>query len=592
MNHYVRWAGVWSCLLWWGCSATSSKDPVQTLRIPSPSKIKGLDPAYANDLYSGREISYIYEGLLHYHYLKRPYVLEPNLAEAMPTVHTAKDGRTTLTFKLRKGVLFQDDPCFSKTDGKGREMVADDVVYSVKRIADPKTVSTGWWVYDGRLVGLNAWRDEAARTGVADYAKEVEGIRALDRYTVQFKLNSPSAQFLYVLTMPSGFVVPREAVERYGSDFVRNPVGTGPFVFDRKASNLGTRLIYTKNPTFRDVRYPTEGEAADAKAGLLKDAGAKLPMLDKVITEVLPEKQPLWLQFLSGALDLVEIPKDNFEQAIGPNKELVQEYQAKGYRLHKSVDMEVVHISFNLTDPLLGKLKEVRQAMSMAFNREKFIELFYNGRAVKSEGPIPPGLNGYDPKFKNPMSEYNLPRAKELLAKAGYPGGSGLPVFEHVVQNSTDDRQMADYFASSMAQIGIRIKSQAYTWPEFIASVNHRKNQIFGWAWIADYPDAENFLQMFYSKNAPPGPNDSSYNNAEYDRLYEESLKLTDSPARTALYKKMVALVTDDAPWIFTAHRVRFELTQSRVLNYKHHAFEHARPLYLKIEVPTESKRP
>src|SRR6185437_13511562 len=204
-----------------GCTR-APKEPANTVHIPSIAKIKSLDPIYADDMYSGYEVGKAYENLIHYAYLKRPYVLEPQLASAMPTLSADKK---TYTFKLKKGVLFQDDAAFP--GGHGREMTADDVVYSLKRLADPKTSSSGWWTLDGKVEGLNEWRDEATKTGNTDYSKVIPGLKAVDRYTVQFKVVKPNYQFMYSLAMPFSSIIPHEAVEKYGKDFANHPVGTG-----------------------------------------------------------------------------------------------------------------------------------------------------------------------------------------------------------------------------------------------------------------------------------------------------------------------------------------------------------------------------
>lgn len=562
------------------CTSKKSSDPANTVHLASNAKIKGLDPIYTDDLYSGIESSYAYEGLLQYHYLKRPYSLIPNLAESMPEI--SKDGKT-YTFKLKKGVLFHDDPSFKETQGKGREMTADDVVYSWKRLADPRNVSPGWWIFDGRIVGLNEWRDEAAKNGAADYPKPVEGLKALDRYTLQVKLIKPNAQFLYMVAMPFSAVVPREAVEEYGKEFINHAVGTGPYRLTEYAPN--SKIIWDKNPTYRKELYPSEGEPGDKAAGLLEDAGQPLPRNDRIVTQIFEESQPMWLTFMSGRLEATAIPKDNFSQAIasGNGKELGPELKAKGLRLMTEPMLDITHISFNMADPLLGKNKYLRQALSLAYDDVKYIELFYNGRAISAQGPIPPGVLGYDPGMKNPYRQHNVAKAKELLAKAGYPNGKGLPPLEFLNLADSTSRQSAEYASKMFGQIGVHLKVVSSSWPEFQSKLKSKQGQLWGYAWSGDYPDAENFLQLFYSKNASPGPNDANYSNPEFDRLYEKSITLTNGAARTAIYKQMAAILVEDCPWIFNAHRLAYVLLQPWTKNYKIHAFEHSRAKYYRV---------
>jgi oligopeptide transport system substrate-binding protein len=565
------------------CSRTKA-EPANTVHLTSVAKIKGLDPIFSDDLYSGIEVAHAYEGLLQYHYLKRPYMLIPNLAEAMPTI--SKDGKT-YTFKIKKGVVFQDDACFKATNGKGRELTADDFIYSWKRLADPKLNSSGWWVFDGKIVGLNEWHDAAAKSGAADYSKPIEGLKAVDPYTLQITLKNHSAQFLYFLAMQFTAVVPHEAVEMYGPEFLNHAVGTGPYHLTEY--NPSSRLIWDRNPTYRKEFYPTEGEPGDKEAGLLEDAGKPLPLNDRVVTEIFEESQPMWLKFMAGKVDAIAIPKDNFSQAVNSAGDLTPEFKAKNFQLTKAPTLDVTHISFNMIDPIVGKNKYLRQAMSLAYDSIKYIDLFYNGRAISAQGPIPPGIAGYDPDFKNPYRQYNVTKAKELLAKAGYPGGKGLPPLEYLTLSDTTSRQDAEYSQSMFKQLGIELKVTTSSWPEFVASVKNRKGQLYGQAWAADYPDAENFLQLFYSKNMSPGPNDANYSNPEFDKLYEKSLTLDDSPQRTELYKQMVKILVDDCPWIFGAHRLTYGLSQPWLRNLKYHDVDLARFKYLRVDPAAKS---
>jgi ABC-type transport system substrate-binding protein len=563
----------------WGCTLKNKAEPPNTLHLVAEEKVKGLDPIFADDLYSGNQVGQVYEGLLQYHYLKRPYVLVPNLAESLPEV---SQDRLTYKFHLKKGVLFQDDKCFKATHGKGREMTADDVVYSFKRIADPRLASLGWWLFDGKLLGLNEWRDRSSTEVLTHYNQMIEGLKALDKYTVQFKLIRPSSQFLYAFAMPFTGIVPHEAVEEYGREFLNHPVGTGPFKLSEY--NPSSKIVWDRNPNYRDEFYPQEGAPGDQEAGLLADAGKKLPLSDRIIIDVFVERQPMWLNFLSGKIDVTAIPKDNFSSAITPSKELTPELSARGIRLVKSAEIDVTHLSFNMADPLLGQNKYLRQALSLAYDEGTFIELFFNGRAIQAQGPIPPGVSGYDPELKNPYRQFNLARAKDYLAKAGYPEGKGLPSFEYATTADSVGRQEAEYLQKIMAPIGVKIEVSSYSWPQFQEAIRNKKGQLWMFAWQADYPDAENFLQLFYSKNSSPGPNDSNYSNKQYDLDYEQSLLLPDGPQRTELYKKMVKLLVEDCPWIFGAHRLGYALTQPWLKNYKVSDFDHSRYKYYRVD--------
>ncbi len=410
----------------------------------------------------------------------------------------------------------------------------------------------------------------------------MEGLKALDRYTVQLKLIQKSNQLLYLLAMPFTGIVPHEAVEFYGVEFINHAVGTGPF---RLAEyNPNSKIIWVRNPTYHTEFYPNEGAVGDQEAGLLRDAGKTLPLADQIVFQVFVERQPMWLTFLSGKLDLCSIPKDNFSTAITPSKDLKPELSSKGIQLIKSPSLDVTHVTFNMADPLLGKNKYLRQALSLAYDEMTFIELFYNGRAIPAQGPLPPGINGYDPEFKNPYRQFNVMKAKELLVKAGFPGGKGLPPLEYASLADSTGRQVSEYFQRMMSAIGVKLKINSYSWPQFEEAVKNKKVQIWEQAWSADYPDPENFFQLFYSKNASPGPNDSNYSNPEFDHLYEKILVTPDGPGRAEIYKKMVNILVEDCPWIFGAHLVGYGLVQPWLKNYKPNDFDLGRFKYFQVD--------
>jgi len=543
------------------CSTKKQITNENVIRLPLPTEIKGFDPAYAEDLYSHTVMAQIYETLMQYSYLERPYKVETSLAEKMPEI--SPDG-LTYTFKIKKGVYFQNDPCFKEK----RELTADDFVYSFKRIADVQTRSTGWWIFDKRIVGLNEFR-EKTKTGEIDYDKtDVPGLKALDRYTLQIKLTQPYPQFLYVLTMMYTAAVPKEAVKYYKDEFLNHPVGTGPYKLVKWVRN--SIIVLERNPDFRDEYYPTKGEPTDEKLGLLDDAGKKIPFIDRIEFIIFLEDQPMWLNFLKGNIDRSGIPKDNYSSAITPSKELVPELKEKGITLWKTPMLDVTYIGFNMEDPILGKNKKLRQAISLSHNVERVIELFYNGRAIPAHTPIPPGLDGYDPDFKNPYQKYDPEKAKKLLAEAGFPEGKGLPELTYEVSGTgTTERQMAELFKKELEEIGIKIKVNYNTWPEFLGKLNTRRAQIFGLAWAADYPDAENFLQLFYGPNSAPGPNNTNFNSHEYNKLYEKIRTMNPSPERTKLYKEMSKIIVEECPWVFGTHRLSFGLTHKWLKNYK-----------------------
>lgn len=580
MTQYFRRIVVSSLVVFVGAAAISGctrkgRESENTLNVVVSANIKGLDPIIANDVYSNLVVSQIFEGLMHYHYLKRPLSLEPLLASEPPKV--SEDGLTH-TFKIRPGIKFQDDAAFP--EGKGREVTAEDFIYSWRRLADPANQSDGFWVFDGKIKGLNEWRDKVAKKE-ADYSTPIEGFQAPDKYTLVIKLIKPYYQLQYVLAMGYTSVVPREVVEKYGKEFLNHPVGTGPFKFESWTRN--SQVVLVKNPNWSTQTYPTEGAADDQANGFLADAGQKIPFVDKVVIQEMVEDQPRWLNFMKGNLDFVGIPKDNFDTAV-QNDKASEELQKKGVKLSITREPDVTYTAFNMLDPIVGKNENLRKAIALAYDTDTLIQKFYNGRAIVAHSPIPPEVESYDPNFKNPYKEYNIAKAKEFLGKAGFPEGKGLPEIEYSTTNSSTARQMAEFFKQNMEKIGLKVNIVTTSWPQFTTKIKDRKAQVWGIAWLADYPDAENFLQLLYGQNVSPGPNGSNYKNKEFDELYEKASKLPPGPDRAKVYQQMRDIVVRDMPWVPSAHRLGYTAYHSWLKNYKYHSIVNDYFKYLKVD--------
>ncbi len=547
------------------CSKKEESQFENYVHEPLKSSIKGMDPVISSDLYSGIVMGQIYSTLLQYNYLQRPIIVEPLDADGMPQI--SKDQKT-YTFKIKKGLMFHDSPVFKATSGKGREVTAEDYIYSWKRLADPSAHSDGFWVFEGKVKGFKEWRDEAVKLGKANYSQAVPGLTAVDQHTLKIELEKPYPQLLFVLTMIPAAVLPHEAIEFHGPEFQNNPVGSGPYKFHSWVRN--STIVLDRNPNYMNEVYPSKGEPSDSANGNLADAGKKLPLNEGVVFTETVEDQPRFLNFRKGVFDWVEIPKDNFDSAV-KNDELASDMVQQGVRLTKYVDPDVTFDSFNMDDPIVGgaKGKFLRQAISLTVDPAELIKKFYNDRAVPAHGPIPPSISGYDPDLKNPYKGPRLEKAKELLKKAGYPGGQGLPELKYETYQGSTARQIVEYLQQRASLIGVKIKINANTWPEFLQKQKQRKAQMFGMAWSADYPDAENFLQLFYGPNGSPGPNNSNYNNPEFNKLYEQASVMPDNAARNVIYRKMVALVVEDTPWIFDTHRKSYVLQNGWFHNHK-----------------------
>lgn len=542
----------------------------------SASKIATFDPIQISDTYSHEQAGKVYEALYEYHPFKRPYTLEPNLAEELPKV---SDDGLQYEIKIKKGIRFQDDECFP--NGKGRELKVDDLIYSIKRLADPKLLSKGFWILDNRVKGLNEWRNKHKEAKKTDYSEEIEGLKKIDDYTIGFTLTEAYPQFVYSLAMGQTFIVAKEAVEHYGVEFLNHPVGTGPFLL---AKNDPHRLTFVKNPNFREKFYPSEGEPKDKEKGLLKDAGKKLPLLDKITVDIIVESQPRWMNFQKANLDFLWVPSDSFHEAVGPDGKLKPELAKLGVDMTIDPLLDVTYYAFNHENKLFQN-KKLRAAMSLAYDRAEENKLFYSSTGILAQSVIPPGLKGHEKEFSNPWVKFNLQKAKQLLREAGYPEGKGLPDITLDTTNSTQARQQAEHFTLSMKRLGINIKVQINTWPELTNKVHRSQHMIYPMAWMADYPDAENFLSLLYCPNKAPGSNGANYCNSDYDKMYKEVSRMQDSPERTKLYEKLNHFAASEIPWLFALHRTRHHLVHSWVKNFKYTEFNSTQAQYLDVDL-------
>ena len=395
---------------------------------------------------------------------------------------------------------------------------------------------------------------------------------------MQFKLAKVNPQFLYTLAMPFTFVVQKKLLqnmEKNLSTIQLELVHTFFLSYDQSK-----QITYTKNPTFREKYYPKD--ASPQFKDLLGDAGKRLPLVEKVVVHVIKEDQPRWLKFQKGEIDTTGIPKDNFATAIKDNK-LTPELENKGIILEITPGLDVTYTAFNFENKIFHN-KKLRQAMYAAFDNAKDNALFYNNTAFPAQSIIPQGVAGNIPTYKNPYKGLNLELAKKLLAEAGYPGGKGLPELKYDIPDSTTSRQGGEFFQKQMEQIGVKIKIVSSPWPEFQAKVKKKAVEIYGLAWMADYPDAENFLQLFYGPNKSPGANGSNYDDPGFNKAFEDAVSMQDSPARTAKYEKLNKFLAEEVVALFGLHRQSYALKHGWLKNIHNSDFSHDYVQYLNID--------
>ncbi len=584
------------------CTKKNEQSQQQSIKVaPDGKKIfyhyrtsahKTLDPMMQFDAASNQIVENLFDTLLHYSYLKRPYQLEPLLLEKMPE---QQEDKVTYLFTLKKGVFFNDNPAFK--DGKGREMNADDVIFSIKRFADFNVNDLSYVLIAGMIEGLDEFRaktEELAKAGKAiDYdALKVAGLKKLDDYRLEIKFTSNNPLVLYPLAFGGMSIVPKEAIEKYGDKFQENPVGTGPF-YVKEYSRRG-KMVLAKNPRYH-LTYPSEGNPEDKAAGLLDDAGKKLPFVDEVHLPLIEETQPAMLKFKNGDIYWIAMNKDEFNNLAYKDKDDGTFYLKKPhdekYNIYNETQLSVEYLKFGMRDKIVGSNKALRQAIAYALNQEAFIDLMFNGRAEPSRTVVPLPIAGSQRQVGDYWYENNKEMAKKKLAEAGYPNGKGLP--ELVIEfrsTAKDVRQYFEFMRNELAQVGIKVVGNFQTFSNFLKKTNAGNFQIASAGWAADYPDAENFYQLLYGKNKAPGPNDGNYESKKYDELFEKAKFMPNGPERFELFKQMNEIVKDDVPMILRYNPIAVGLLQKNVRNFKRNMMHNFPYKYFDLEMPATTK--
>jgi ABC-type transport system substrate-binding protein len=560
-----------------------------------------LDPAVAYTTTEHEVTGAVFDTLLEYHYLKRPYELIPGLAVKVPVAEPLPEGRVRYTFELRPGLLFQEDACFRRFGSAGsREITADDVVFEVQRIADPQVNSPVVEPFSN-LVGFPEFSAKLAQLGKDDSAfgklpaREryrraggIEGVKSLDARRLQVTLSAAYPQILYWFAMPFSTPVPWEAVEHYDGKEGRgplqdHPVGSGAYLlseYDRQA-----RIVLSRNPNWYGLRHPEwkapgavfpgEVEPGDFGPGGIEPARIGLPLAQIERAEYRREKEaiPAFTKFLQGYFDNSGIINESFDKVVRDDR-LSDEMKGYGMRLDKSVEASIYYIGFNMEDPVVGtaageRSRKLRQAMSLVVDTVEFLRLFANGRGVPAQTLLPPGIYGYDPARKNPYCSLDRERAKALLAEAGYRDGIDprtqrpLRLTFDTTDTSPEGRQAVQFHVNNWRKLGIDVEIAATTYNKFQQKVRDGAYQLFQWGWVADYPDPENFLFLLWSEMARSkhnGPNTANFKHAEYDKLFLQMKSMENSPARLAIIQRMLAILEEERPWIEMYHREQYTL--------------------------------
>ena len=610
---------------------------------------KTLDPAQAYSSDESLFISQIYEPVLQYHYLKRPFELIPLTGQGMPvlrywnaqgqeiTVDSKDIAFTSYDIRIKPQIYYQPHPAFAK-DAQGnflflqlkprqikrlqeltelgftatRELTAEDYVYQIKRLAHPEVNSPILGLMTQHIVGLKDYVN-TLQNAYSQYQKQpknnhsffdlrnypLAGAKVIDKYTYRIMLVGQYPQFSYWLATWFFTPVPWEAdyfytqLHQYNRmlGFSWYPVGTGAYMLTE--NNPNKQMVLSRNPNFHPEFYPAEGTVKDQIVGYLQDAGKRLPMVDKFIFSLETEAIPRWNKFLQGYYDQSVIASDNFNEVIEVDKQgflrLTPSMQKKNLRLNTDVEPSIYYYGFNMEDPLVGGYSEsarkLRQAIAIAINIEDFIQIFLNDRGIAAQGPLPPTIFGYHEGeegvnhliYDSHGRRKSLATAKELLAQAGYSGGrnskTGKPLVLRYDTSSTSpsDKDLYDWMTKQLNQIGIELTVDATDYNRFQQKLQRGDVQFYNMGWVADYPDPENFLFLFYGKNAARrgGVNYSNYSNPSYDKLFEQMKNMPNNAQRLALIQQMITILQTDNVWVWGMFPKTFYLSQSWLLPIK-----------------------
>jgi peptide/nickel transport system substrate-binding protein len=572
---------------------------------------KSLDPSVSYNAGDARVIDVIYPSYFRYHYLKRaPYALELSLGAEEPRrepyeYHETENGKPvrkrgeSWTFRIKRGLRFQDDPCFP--GGKGREITAADMLYSFRRMADPSVPCPVRSFFEDKLLGFQAYVEQNRKRKKADYEAPVAGLQLdpKDPYTFRILLNQPYPQLRYLMAMHFTTPLAHEAVSKYGKDLARHPVGCGPYVLAEFIPRQ--RIVLEVNPNRPPEFYPTDGEPEDRQAGFLDDAGKPLPLAEKVVITTIRESITGWNLFLQGYQDGWSVTQENFRQVISQQGQLTPEMQRMGIQLQRVVGLDVGYFIFNMKDPVVGgytpEKRKLRQAISTAIDAQAFIDLFSQGNGQAAEFLVPPGIAGYEPEYRNPYRRYSVQRAKQLLAEAGYPGGidpktkERLTLYYDNAATSATGRQELGLIARQIEAIGIRMVSRSWRDNVWMDRVDKGQFQVTSYGWIADYPDPENFLFLLYGPNVRPGPNAAAYDNPEYNRLFEQMRAMDDGPERQTILRRMRDIAVEDCPLIYREHSAYMSLSHAWHRNVKAHPLANDALKYRTADGPLRARR-
>lgn len=555
-------------------ACTKNTNRSEYIDISLSGDIATLDPANCYDTVCYPPIAQIYEPMYEIEYLKRPYTIRPLLAEGFPAI---SNNRLKYTFKIKKGIKYHDNPNLPK----GRTVKSRDFLNQIKRLAFQGTRSQGFWLFDGKVKGLNEWRERVGTDLNKFFNDDVPGLATPDDHTLVIELVRPYPQLLWGMAMTFTAPIPEEAIRASNNDLRAAFYGTGPYTVTKY--NPAQEVVLTKNEAYASSTYPTQGDRYAHENGLLKDAGAKLPFTKHIRFTIMEETQTEWLNFMAKKIDMVNLMKDQYPLALTAQGNLKPEITKENIHLQASPTLIYWWIAFNMKDPIVGKNLNLRKAIAHGVNIDKYIEIFTYNIAQKANSIYPPGIAGYSPARDLPY-KYDLALARQYMTKAGYPEGKGLPKLVYDVRGTdTRKRQMGEFVQQELRNLGIEVEVRLNTFPAFLDKSRSGELQFWQGGWVLDYPDSENVLQLLTSAQLPPGPNSSQYSNAEFDKMFNELRELEDGDRKFELMQNMEDIVNRDLPWVMQYYSRNYILYHDHLKNFRYSDIIYNSPKYLKV---------
>ncbi len=571
----------------WSPTTMAAADPAKVLRVAFEVEETGFDPVKVTDAYSSQILQTVFERLLTYDYLARPAKLVPQAAETLPQV--SSDAKT-FVFKLHNGIYFAPDPAFK---GARREMVASDVAYSIKRLVDPVNKSPWRFLVDGKIVGLDAVAKTAEKSNKFDYDANVAGLEVIDKYTLRVKLTATDFNFAYIMAMPALSIVAREVIEAYPDDTNAHPVGTGPYIL--KSWVRKAKMVLDANPDYRGFVWDFAASDPARDDPVIKEMrGKRMPRIGRIEVSVIIEEQSRWLAFQRGEIDFID-RFGSFAPVAIPDNKLAPDLAARGIYWDRSIEPEITYYFFNMKDPVVGGYTKeriaLRRAMILSYDIQQEIKVIRKNQAVADQGPIPFGVVGYDPNYRN-VNQYDPALANKLLDAVGYKKGpdgyrtdpTGKPVT--IVLTSEPQaisREYDELWKKSLDAIGLRFDVRKSPFSDNIKAGEACQLAMWGSAWAADYPDGENFMQLLYGPNTHQS-NHACYESKAFDAMYDKIRNMPNSPERDLIFREMARQVEVDGVWKMGVSRYRNVLVYPQVRGYRYHPIMTANWAYLDVD--------